>query len=195
MSELVVETAAGGTSRSHSLLASTRTVANVVVILALIGSWFVFLRPQFLGGPAAYVLVSGQSMEPTLHHDDFVLVGRQDAYEDGDIVAYRIPESDTGAGAIVIHRIIGGSDESGYLLQGDNRTTPDRWRPRSTDVLGRSLVTIPRAGTLLPFLRSPLIVAAFAGCMAFFFVYFGARRPESSETDGSPAQHRGGPLG
>ena len=119
-------------------------------------------------------------MEPTLHHDDFVIVGRQDTYDEGDIVAYRIPGSETGAGAIVIHRIIGGSAEDGYLLQGDNRTTPDRWRPRSTDVVGRSLVSVPRAGTLLPFLRSPVIVSAFAGCMAFLFVYLGGRKPGSS---------------
>ena len=176
-----VEIEAGGTSTSRSILASPRAIANIIVTLALIGSWFVFLRPQFLGGPAAYVLVSGESMEPTLHHDDFVVVGRQDTYEVGDIVAYRIPEPDTGAGSIVIHRIIGGSAEDGYLLQGDNRTTPDRWRPRSTDVVGRSLVSVPRAATLLPFLRSPLIVAAFAGCMAFLFVYLGGRKPGSEE--------------
>lgn len=175
-----VEIEAGGASPSRSLLASPRAIANIIVTLALIGSWFVFLRPQFLGGPAAYVLVSGESMEPTLHHDDFVIVGRQDTYDEGDIVAYRIPGSETGAGAIVIHRIIGGSAEDGYLLQGDNRTTPDRWRPRSTDVVGRSLVSVPRAGTLLPFLRSPVIVAAFAGCMAFLFVYLGGRKPGSS---------------
>lgn len=176
----LVEREAVGTNQARSFPASPRAIVNLVVTLALIASWFLLLAPQSLGGPIAYVLVSGESMEPTLHDDDFVIAGRQDSYAHGDIVVYRIPESETGAGGLVIHRIIGGSGRHGYVLQGDNRTTPDLWRPRSTDIAGRVLVTIPMAGELLPFLRSPLLVASFAGYMAFLFVYLGGKDPEPS---------------
>ena len=122
-------------------------------------------------------------MEPRLHDDDFVIAKRHDTYARGEIVVYRIPESETGAGGLVIHRIIGGSEQNGYVLQGDNRTTPDLWRPRSTDIVGRVLVTIPMAGEVIPFLRSPLLVALFAGYMAFLFVYLGGKDPELSQED------------
>jgi signal peptidase I len=179
----LIETEAVSTSKVRSFPASPTATANLVLTLALIASWFFLLAPQFLGGPIAYVLVSGESMEPTLHDNDFVIARRQDTYENGDIVVYRIPKSEIGAGGLVIHRIIGGSDEGGYILQGDNRTTPDLWRPRSTDVAGRLLVTIPKAGELIPYLRSPLLVAAFAGYMAFLFVYLGGKDLEPSDED------------
>lgn len=152
-----------------------KLLANLAVTVVLVGMWFVYLSPQSLGGSTAYVLVTGNSMEPTLHHDDFVIARRQATYRPGEIVVYRIPEAD----GLVIHRIIGGSEEDGYILQGDNRTTPDLWRPRSSDVVGRLLFTIPMAGHLIPLLRSPLVVAMFAGYMAFLFVYLGVA-PERS---------------
>lgn len=176
----VVEGEAVGTNKTRSFRASQKAIVNLVVTLALIASWFLLLAPQFLGGPIAYVLVSGESMEPTLHDNEFVIARRQDTYARGEIVVYRIPESETGAGGLVIHRIIGGSDQNGYVLQGDNRTTPDLWRPRSTDIAGRLLARVPMAGELIPFLRSPLIVALFAGYMAFLFVYLGGKDPEPS---------------
>src|ERR687892_63615 len=130
MSTLVATEGRRRAVKARSFPGSLKAIANVVVIFALIASWFVFLGPQFLGGPIAYVLVSGESMEPTLIHNDFVIARRQDTYQTGDVVVYRIPEGETGAGGLVIHRIIGGSAEDGYILQGDNRTTPDLWRPR-----------------------------------------------------------------
>jgi signal peptidase I len=171
------------TSKVRSLPASPEAIVNLVVTLALLASWFFLLAPQFLGGPIAYVLVSGESMEPVLRDNDFVLARRQDTYARGEIVVYRIPESETGAGGLVIHRIIAGSDQNGYVLQGDNRTTPDLWRPRSTDIVGRVVVTIPMAGELLPFLRSPLLVALFAGYVAFLFVYHGGKDPSHPQNE------------
>ncbi len=160
---------------------SPRAIASVMVTVALIGTWFMFLRPTFLGGLTSYVLVSGESMEPTMRDGDFVIARQQDTYEKGTIAVYRVPKGDPGAGSLVIHRIIGGSAQEGYLLQGDNRTTPDLWRPRPSDMIGSPLVTIPRAGQVIPYLRSPFIVAAFAGYMAFLFVYLGWKDPEASD--------------
>lgn len=184
----LVEGEAVATSKIRSFPTSPKAIVNLVVTLGLIASWFFWLAPQFLGGPIAYVLVSGGSMEPTLHDNDFVIARRQDTYARGEIVVYRIPESETGAGGLVIHRIIGGSDQLGYVLQGDNRTTPDLWRPRSTDIVGRLLVTIPMAGGVIPILRSPLLVALFAGYMAFLFVYLGGKDPEPSQEDTGASQ-------
>ncbi|MER3397507.1 MAG: hypothetical protein C4316_03050, partial [Chloroflexota bacterium] len=97
--------------------------AGLFGVLALFG-WFFFLRPGFLGGPAGYIIVSGPSMEPTLYEKDLAVVLAQDEYALGDVVAFRVE------GGIVIHRIVGGDPQAGYITRGDNRESPDMWRPK-----------------------------------------------------------------
>jgi signal peptidase I len=143
------------------------------VVLAVV--WIFLLRPQALGGPAAYVIVSGKSMEPTLKNGDLVVALRKSSYQAGDIVAYRIPDREQGAGALVIHRITGGSAPAGYVLQGDNRTGEDIWRPQSRDIAGDMRVRLPRVGLFLNFVRTPLGMALFGGVVAFFLVSTGSR--------------------
>lgn len=120
------------------------------------------------------MIVSGESMEPTLHAGDLVLTVRKRAYEVGDVVAYRIPEGQPGAGVLVIHRIVGGSARAGYITQGDNRDGRDPWRPRPSDVVGAKGVSVPRVGLALVYLRTPLGLAALAGIVAGLLVLGGS---------------------
>jgi signal peptidase I len=133
--------------------------------LALLLAWTLLLRPQGLGGPADYVMVSGTSMLPTMKSGDLVVVHRHETYQPGDVVAYRVPQGDVGAGQQVIHRIVGGSASAGFVLQGDNRTAPDTWRPRPADVVGEEWVRIPYAGIVLAFARGPFFLGGFAAFM------------------------------
>src|SRR3954447_9111211 len=94
--------------------------AAFVLLVALVGGWAFVLRPQSLGGPAGYVLVSGHSMLPRYHTGDLVLVERRHSYHVGQVIAYRVPKGDAMAGAQVIHRIIGGDARRGFVVQGDN---------------------------------------------------------------------------
>src|SRR5918999_2097887 len=137
-----------------------------VVVAAIVASWALLLRPQFLGGPAAYVVVSGVSMEPTLANGDLVVVHRQSRYRVGDTVVYRVPEGETGAGSLIVHRIIGGSATSGWIVQGDNKDVPDLWRPTSDDVVGSLWVRVPGAGSLLGQAMSPLALASLSTMLA-----------------------------
>jgi signal peptidase I len=152
---------------------------RLAVALALLAAWFVFLRPQGLGGPADYVMVSGTSMLPTMESGDLVVVTRRASYSVGDVVAFRVPEGDVGGGQQVIHRIIDGSARKGFVLQGDNRSAPDVWRPRPEDIVGAEWVRIPYAGTLLLFARNPFFVGPFA---AFLFIGLALlrRRPDEA---------------
>lgn len=143
-----------------------RRAVLAVAMLALAG-WFVFLRPQALGGPAAYITVAGTSMEPALHAGDLVVVTRAERYEPGDVVAYRVPEPDPAAGRHVIHRVLGTSGD-GYVLQGDNTDDVDRWLPTDEDVIGRQVFVVPDAGSALMLLQSP---AVLAGLSAALLVY------------------------
>jgi signal peptidase len=71
------------------------------------------------------------------------------------------------AGAEVIHRIIGGNAQRGFIVQGDNRTAPDVWRPKSGDIVGAKALRIPNAVLILQFLRSPILLALLAACFVF----------------------------
>lgn len=150
--------------------------------LGLIAAWAVTFRPTSLGGPATYVTVSGRSMYPTLRSGDLVILHEQRTYEAGDIVAYRIPRGEPGAGNRIIHRITGGSGDEGYVTKGDNRQSEDQWRPTDDDVLGKLWLRGPGMGTALPRLRAPLIVASVAALLAVWLVFdwWKPRREERS---------------
>jgi signal peptidase I len=148
----------------------------MALTVALIVAWALLLRPQLLGGPAAYVIVSGASMEPNLANGDLVLATKKVSYRVGDVVAYQVPKGEPGEGALVIHRVVGGSESVGYLTQGDNRQGRDLWRPRPSDVIGSVSIRVPRAGLLFALMRTPLGLAAFAGLAVFLFVSAGRRR-------------------
>lgn len=149
-------------------------IRRVAVGLAVVGlaAWFVFLRPQLLGGPAAYITVSGVSMEPTLHAGDLVVMTSADGYAPGDVVAYRVPDGDPAAGRHVIHRIIGGEADEGYLLQGDNTDGPDRWRPTDDNIIGRQLIVLPAFGSVLMLLKTPAGLAGLAAALVVFALPF-----------------------
>jgi signal peptidase I len=152
------------------VLEPTNKVAGIALTVLACLFWAQFLRPQSLGGSAAYVLVSGQSMEPRYHTGDLVLVERQASYHPGQVVAYRVPKGDPMAGAQVIHRIIGGDSTHGFVVRGDNRTAPDVWRPKPGDILGAKVVRLPDGIVVLRFLRAPLFLALLAGAFTFVHV-------------------------
>ena len=85
----------------------------------------------FLGGPATYVMVSGSQHEAHLGQrrpgPGAPREGRHTAA--GDIVVFRVPQGEPGEGATVIHRIVGGSPDEGFVMQGDNKDGPDSWQP------------------------------------------------------------------
>ena len=158
--------------------------AAMVVVMAI--AWAAFLRPQFVGGPAAFVTISGHSMEPRLRTGDLVLVERQRSYRAGDVIAYRIPAGDVGAGSIVIHRVVGGTARSGYVMRGDNRSTDDLWRPKPADVVGKMRVALPKSGRLLAIALSPLGLGTIAGLFAFVLVATRDRDDEQARATDDP---------
>lgn len=156
---------------------------GTLLLVVLVAVWFAELRPQALGGPAAYLTVAGASMEPTMHGGDLVVVRRREAYRTGDVVAFRIPEGQPAAGRVVIHRIVGGNAREGFRMKGDNRQTQDAWRPRAGDVMGTPALHVAGVGRAARKLLTPLGLAILAGLTTALLVLAGgAPREQTTAT-------------
>lgn len=143
------------------MTALLRRVVRALPLLALVlACWW--LLPEPLGGATAYLQVSGTSMEPGMHTGDLAITRRRAAYSPGDVVAFRVPEGEVGEGAVVIHRITGGSARAGYVTRGDNRDLDDPWRPRREDVVGELWLHVPGAARWVAAVRAPLPLAVLA---------------------------------
>lgn len=137
---------------SPNLLSAFSIVAMVVLWLAL--------APTQAGGLASYIIVIGNSMEPTFHIGDLIIAHREASYHVGDAVVYRNKELEN----FVFHRII--SDEMGrYILQGDNNDWVDTYQPSRQEVIGKLWLHIPRGGRAIQKLRSPYVMALIAAGM------------------------------
>jgi signal peptidase I len=147
-------------------------LAKLAALGALVATCLWFGLPQGLGGRAGWVLVSGTSMLPHYHTGDLVLVEHRAGYRVGDVVAYRVPQGQVGAGHVVIHRIIGGNGRTGWRMKGDNRTAPDLWHPTNHDLVGAEQLRIPHAWAVLRVFHMPVLLALLAGCCVFFWIAF-----------------------
>jgi len=110
---------------------------SIVILLAATLAWDA-VAPVQLGGRVSYVNVRGVSMEPTLYTGDLMVMRRRDAYEVGQVVAFR---SDMN-GAVIVHRIVDVAGDR-HLLKGDNNTFVDRFSPSVDDIIGAEVLTIP----------------------------------------------------
>ncbi len=164
-------------------LPHAKAVVFLATQLAIIATLLWFCLPQSFGGRAGWVLVSGTSMLPLLHTGDLVLVEHQSNYRVGDVIAYRVPKGQIGAGHVVIHRIIGGNGRTGWRMKGDNRTAPDLWYPTNHDVIGVKQLRIPDAWFVLRIFNMPILLALFAGIAAFYWIAF-AGEAEAVEGEG-----------
>jgi signal peptidase I len=137
-------------------------------------------------------------MEPAYHAGDLVVVTGADSYSVGEIVAYEIPAGQPAAGFQVIHRIVGGDAQSGFDMRGDNTNGLDQWHPRSGDVIGRAMLVLPGASSVLLLLRNPLLLGSLAAAFAVAWLMEPVRRGFAGKTEetagrtgGSSAAHEG----
>jgi len=103
-----------------------------------------------LGGHASYVIVNGNSMEPTYYRGDLIILAEASSYSKGDIVTYK----DHKLGAYVIHRIIGKDGEK-YILKGDHNYWIDATHPSQSEIIGKQWIHIPDVGDSIIWMRKP----------------------------------------
>ena len=138
------------------------TLKAAALLAAVLVLWVAF-APWQLGGPAAYVIVNGNSMEPTLLKGDLVILRRAPAYQVGDIITYKYPEIGP-----VIHRIVDREGDT-FILQGDHNSWTDGYQPIRSEILGKYWFHLPRAGKFLTWMRNPFAMAGFVALACIFF--------------------------
>lgn len=132
--------------------------SGAILVVALTG-WSLFAPPQ-LGGQASMVIVDGNSMQPGYHQGDLIIVRSANYYQVGDIVAYKHLQM----GKYVIHRIIG-EELNRFVLQGDNNTWTDGFKPTQAEIIGKHWIRIPKMGKVITWLRKPVYIAFFASLL------------------------------
>ena len=163
---------AAGLTRPVFRLAGWAMVA-VLVYLA----W-----PAQLGGHLSLVVVSGHSMDGTYRSGDLLMAWPHADYNVGEIVVYKVPDGEPASGLRVVHRIIEKKDGH-FTSQGDNRTTPDFWRPTVDNVVGHPFLRIRAGGVALKWLLSPIALALVCGVCVYWAVVGKNDEAEHDEDD------------
>lgn len=126
--------------------------------------WILF-APTHFGGKAAYVILSGNSMQPDFSKGDLVITHRQAQYQINDAVAYQHPTI-----GHVFHRIIAKNEENNFILKGDHNDWEDSYHPSEQEIVGKLWLHLPKLGKTLETLRAPLIFAILS--LAFVLLFF-----------------------
>lgn len=134
-----------------------QAVLAALLLVFVIATWVVF-APLQLGGRSAYIIVTGNSMEPGFHLGELVIVQPQLDYRVGDIVVYRNPQLK----AYVFHRINGVKLDR-FILKGDNNSWTNSYLPARGDVVGKLWIHIPTLGKAVQWMRLPLHLSLMAG--------------------------------
>lgn len=146
-----------------------RAIDVAALVLTVLAAWF--LWPASLGGSSRFIVVEGQSMEPTFHLGDLVLLNVGTAPRIGNVIVFRIPHGEPAAGLLIIHRIIGRRDDGTFVTQGDNRRTPDQFHIHRSDIMGSPRRSIPHLGRIIGLLSSPMIVGIAAGLLGTLLLW------------------------
>lgn len=163
-----------------------------VLIVLLLAAWSVAAPTQF-GGLVSYVVVTGNSMDPSLENGDLAIVRAADRYQPGDIVAYRHPNIGP-----VIHRITA-IESDRFVFKGDNNSWTDSYDPMAAELIGALWVQVPRVGALMEATRSagvlPILGGVGGAILMVSFLGSGDKNQSSRRRRLSVRPIRGRPLG
>lgn len=155
----------------------------VLLALVLVAVWF--LWPVSFGGTTRFVIVQGTSMEPRYHLGDVVVAQRNQDPQLGDVVVFRIPEGEHGAGTLVVHRLHGVRDDGSFITKGDNRRYPDPWHVTHKEIVGTPSWTMPQFGRVVNIASNPFVLGTAAGMVTVLLLLPDKRRQEPDGTTDS----------
>lgn len=149
----------------------------------LVAATLVLVWPASWGGCTSLTVVTGHSMEPALLPGDLA-VTRCGTPQVGDVIAYRPFDDQRG---LVIHRIIGGDPDGGWLLRGDNNSWDDPFTPTNADVAGVMVWRVPAVGNLFFWLAGPWVWLGLLLIAAAIYCWPGRDEPAIDQPAPEPA--------
>ena len=87
-------------------------------------------------------VITSDSMAPTFNENDMIFVKTTNDYEIGDIITYKIDNTDIP----ITHRIIEKYDDNSFLTQGDNNSFADPSPVSKDKIIGEMVYSIPNIG-------------------------------------------------
>lgn len=104
---------------------------------------------NFSGGYKSLIVQSG-SMEPSIMAGDVIIIAKESVYQKNDVVTFTDAE-----GYTTTHRIIDKTSNSNKIVtQGDANRVQDNEEITQEQILGKVILTIPKLGFFLSFIRS-----------------------------------------
>lgn len=106
---------------------------------------------NLLGGYRPLIVQSG-SMEPTIMTGDVIIIATPISYQVNDVITFLDPEN-----GVITHRIVEVKNNAlgkAYLTKGDANRTQDEGLVAEQQILGKTVLKIPRLGYFINFTRT-----------------------------------------
>lgn len=129
------------------LIVSMSVLSGVSFGIAV--SSFLLSNGYLSGQYKAFVVQSG-SMEPAIKTGSVVITKTEDNYKIGDIITFSLNGKSKEH---ITHRIINISDK--FETKGDANEEPDLWQADPTQIVGKSILSIPYLGYFADFVKTP----------------------------------------
>lgn len=152
------------------------------LVAALVVIWVVGPGAGGWGGVSTAV-VSGDSMEPTLHDGDLAVLRHDGSPSTGDLVLFDL------GGGWVVHRLAAGDPETGWSTRGDGNDFTDRWVVHADDVRGRYWFSLPGVGHAVLWLRSHAMAIGALIASPFLVGFLPGRKERRIRSTERPLVH------
>ena len=142
-----------------------KIIGNIIFVFCLVTAGLFFLAHFTKVLPLRVFIVSSGSMEPAIKTGSLVVTLPSSAYQIGDIVTYKTGKKDT-----TTHRLVA-ADAGQYKTAGDANKAPDTSVVTGEQILGRVIYSLPQAGYLAAFAKTPPGFILFVIIPATIIVY------------------------
>lgn len=121
---------------------------------------------NILGGYRSLIVQSG-SMEPTIMTGDVIIIAKANDYVKNDVITFQDEE-----GLITTHRLITIAEKEPkvYSTKGDANRVSDDASVVFDQIMGKVILTVPKLGYFLIFVRSKIGMTVFVGIPALLII-------------------------
>ena len=158
---------------SRRLARAFRGVLDGLMMLVIVGALVLLLAPRLLG--ANLLVVLSQSMEPNIPMGSIVVSQPNtaaDEIEAGDVITFNAM-GPNGDPALITHRVVevvGSGIGVRFRTQGDAVEDPDMALVSPSNLVGRVWFSLPLAGYMVAFIRTPVGYLVLIGLPALLLI-------------------------